>query len=32
MLDIIFGICILITIMVYACVKVGSDYDDNDMY
>ena len=32
MLAIIIGLCTLISIMVYACIIVGNDYDDNDRY
>ena len=32
MLGIIIGLCTVISIMVYACVIVGKDYDDNDRY
>ena len=32
MLGIIIGLCTLISIMLYACVIVGKDYDDNEKY
>ena len=32
MLAIIIGLCTVISIMVYACVIVGKDYDDNERY
>ena len=30
MIGLIIGICIIIAFMVYACVVVGDDYDDNE--
>ena len=31
-MDFFASVCILITIMVYACITVGKDYDDNERY